>query len=61
MKVIKNYKKALENSDEKLFKEVFASQVRVEIPAGTIFDQPANAAAFQLSQVAKTAPRIRVF
>ena len=34
-------------------------QVRVEIPAGAIFDQPANAASFQLSQVAKTAPGIK--
>ena len=59
MKVIENYKRAIENSDEYLFKQVFAPQVRVEIPAGTIFDQPANAAAYQLSQVAKTAPGIR--
>ncbi len=59
MKVIENYKTALENSDEYLFKQVFAPQVRVEIPAGAIFDQPANAAAYQLSQVAKTAPGIR--
>ena len=59
MKVIDNYKRAIENSDEYLFKQVFAPQVRVEIPAGAIFDQPANAAAYQLSQVAKTAPGIR--
>jgi hypothetical protein len=59
MKVIENYKKALENSDEKLFKEVFASQVRVEIPNGAIFNHPANAASHQMSQVAKTAPGIK--
>lgn len=59
MKVIDNYKRAIENSDEYLFKQVFAPQVHVEIPAGAIFDQPANAAAYQLSQVAKTAPGIR--
>lgn len=59
MKVIDNYKRAIENSDEYLFKQVFAPQVRVEIPAGAIFDQPANAASFQLSQVGKTAPGIR--
>ena len=59
MKVIENYRRAIENSDANLFKEVFAPQVRVEIPAGAIFDQPANAAAYQLSQVAKTAPGIR--
>ena len=59
MKVIENYKRAIENSDEYLFKQLFAPQVRVEIPAGAIFDQPANAAAYQLSQVAKTAPGIK--
>ena len=59
MKVIENYRRATENSDANLFKEVFAPQVRVEIPAGAIFDQPANAASFQLSQVAKTAPGIK--
>jgi hypothetical protein len=59
MKVIENYGRAIETSDEYLFKQLFAPQVRVEIPAGAIFDQPANAAAYQLSQVAKTAPGIR--
>src|SRR6266850_2181089 len=59
MKVIENYRRAIENSDEYLFKQIFAPQVRVEIPAGAIFDQPANAAAYQLSQVAKTALGIK--
>jgi hypothetical protein len=59
MKVIENYGRAIENSDEYLFKQLFAPQVCVEIPAGAIFDQPANAASFQLSQVAKTAPGIK--
>jgi hypothetical protein len=59
MKVIEDYGRAIENSDEYLFKQLFTPQVRVEIPAGAIFDQPANAASFQLSQVAKTAPGIR--
>ena len=59
MKIIENYGRAIETSDEYLFKQVFAPQVRVEIPAGAIFDQPANAAAYQLSQVAKTAPGLR--
>ena len=59
MKVIENYSRAIENSDANLFKEVFAPQISVEIPAGAIFDQPANAAAYQLSQVAKTAPGIK--
>ena len=59
MKVIEDYERAIENSDEYLFRRSFAPQVRVEIPAGAIFDQPANAAACQLSQVAKTAPGIK--
>ncbi len=59
MKVIEDYGRAIENSDEYLFKQVFAPQVCVEIPAGAIFDQPATAASYQLSQVAKTAPGIK--
>ena len=59
MKVIENYKTALENSDESLFKKVFAPQVRIEIPAGTSLDQPVNTASYIMSQVAKTAPGIK--
>jgi len=58
MKVIENYKKAIENADENLLKEVFAPQVRVEIPAGPSVDHPVNTASYILSQVAKTAPGI---
>ena len=32
MKVIESYGRAIENSDENLFKELFAPQVRIEIP-----------------------------
>jgi len=32
MKVIESYGRAIENSDENLFKELFAPQVRLEIP-----------------------------
>ncbi len=59
MKVIDDYKRAIENSDERLFREVFAPQVRVEIPAGATFDHSANTASHQMSQVAKTAPGIK--
>ena len=59
MKVIENYKRAVENSDETLLKEVFAPQVRVEVPAGPSVDYPVNTAAYILSQVAKTAPGIK--
>ena len=59
MKVIENYKKAVENSDENLLKEVFAPQVRVEVPSGPSVDHPVNTAAFILSQVAKTAVGIK--
>ena len=44
MKVIENYKRAIENSDENLLKEVFAPQVRVEIPAGATLNHPVNTA-----------------
>src|SRR6266850_2819125 len=59
MKVIENYKRAIENSDEYLLKEVFAPQVHIEVPAGPSADHPVNTAAFILSQVAKTAPGIK--
>src|SRR6266404_3892484 len=59
MKVVENYGRAVENSDENLLKEVFAPQVRVEIPAGISADHPANTASHILSQVAKTAPGIK--
>ena len=59
MKVIENYKRALENSDENLLKEVFAPQVRIDVPAGASDDHPVNIAAYIFSQVAKTAPGIR--
>lgn len=59
MKVIENYQTALENSDERLLKEVFAPQVRIEIPAGANLDQPVDTASFIMSQVAKTAPGIK--
>ena len=48
MKVIENYQRAIENSDENLLKEVFAPQVRVEIPAGGSIDQ-AGAASYVMS------------
>ena len=59
MKVIEDYKRAIENSDEDLFKEIFAPQVRVEIPAGASFNHPVNSASHMMSQVAKTAPGIK--
>ena len=59
MRVIENYGRAIENSDENLFKEVFALQVRVETPAGASDNHPVNTASHIMSQVAKTAPGIR--
>jgi len=59
MKVIENYERAIENSDEDLLKEVFAPQVRIEIPAGASLDQPVDTASYIMSQVAKTAPGIK--
>jgi len=59
MKIIENYKRAIENSDENLLKEVFAPQLRIEIPAGASLDQPVDIASHIMSQVAKTAPGIK--
>ena len=59
MKVIENYKTAIENSEENLFKGVFAPEVRLEIPAGASADHPATTISHILSQVAKTAPGIK--
>jgi hypothetical protein len=59
MKVIEDYKRALENSDENLLKEVFASHVFVDAPAGASATYPRNTAAYIFSQVARTAPGIR--
>jgi len=59
MKVIENYGRAIETSDENLFKELFAPQVRLEIPTGPSADHPANTVSHILSQVTKTAPGIK--
>ena len=59
MQVIENYKRAIENSEENLFKGGFAPEVRLEIPAGASADHPANVVSHILSQVAKTAPGIK--
>src|SRR5438477_12473045 len=59
MKVIENYKRAIESSDENVFKEIFAPQVLVEVPAGASADHPVNTVAHILSQVAKTATEIK--
>ena len=59
MKIIENYKRAIENSNEYLLKEVFAPQVRIEIPAGASLDQPVDIASHIMRQVAKTAPGIK--
>jgi len=59
MKVIGSYSRAVETSDEALLREVFAPQVRVEVPAGPSATHPANTASYIMSQVAHTAPGIR--
>ena len=59
MKVVENYGRAVENSDENLLKEVFAPQVRVEIPAGASLDHPGKTASYIMSQVARTAHGIK--
>ena len=59
MKIIENYKSAIETSDEHLLNEVFASQVLIEFPAGTSDSLPARRASYMLSQVAKTASGVK--
>jgi hypothetical protein len=59
MSVIENYGRAIENSDENLLKDVFASQVRVEAPGGASHNYPVDTASHIMSQVAKIAPGIR--
>lgn len=50
MNVIENYKRAIENSDETLLNEVFAPQVRIEVPAGASLDHPVKTASYIMSQ-----------
>jgi hypothetical protein len=59
MKNIEKYQRAVETGDEALLKEVFAAQVRVDVPAGPSVTYPANTASYILSQVARTAPGIK--
>jgi hypothetical protein len=59
MKVIEQYQRAVENSDEHLLMEVLAPRVHLETPAGPSANHPANTVAYMMSQVAKTAPGIR--
>ena len=59
MKIIENYKSAIETADEHLLNQVFAPQVLIEFPAGTSDSVPASRASYMLSQVAKTASGVR--
>jgi hypothetical protein len=59
MKVVDNYKKAIENGDEALLKEVFAPQVRFDTPSGESSLRSADAGSHTMSQVAKVVPGIK--
>ena len=59
MKIIENYKSAIETADEHLLNAVFAPQVLIEFPAGTSDSLPASKASYMLSQVAKTASGVK--
>jgi len=59
MKVIDNYTRAVENSDESLLNEVFSPDVHLEVPAGPSVNYPGNITSHILSQVAKTVPGIK--
>jgi hypothetical protein len=59
MKVVDIYKKAIENGDEALLKEVFAPQVRFDPPSGESSLRPADTASHIMSQVAKVVPGLK--
>jgi hypothetical protein len=59
MKVVDNYKKAIENGDEALLKKVFAPQVRFDSPSGESSLRPVDTASHVMSQVAKVVPGIK--
>ena len=59
MKLIEHYKSAIESSDEHLLKEVFAPQVRIEIPGGASDSYAASTVSYLLSQVVKIASGIK--
>jgi Ohr subfamily peroxiredoxin len=59
LKVIENYEAAIENGDENLLKEVFAPQVRFEIPTGESSNYAVETASHIMSQVAKVLPGIK--
>jgi hypothetical protein len=59
MKVVDNYKKAIETGDEALLKEVFAPQVHFDNPSGESSLKPVATAAHIMSQVAKVVPGIK--
>src|ERR1700680_249682 len=59
MKVVDNYKKAIENGDEALLKKVFAPQVRFDTPSGESPLRPVDTASHIMSQVAKVVPGIK--
>ena len=59
MKVVDNYKKAIENGDEALLTKVFAPQVRFDSPSGESSLHPVDTASHIMSQVAKVAPGIK--
>ncbi|HEX9606174.1 MAG TPA: hypothetical protein VF962_03010, partial [Gemmatimonadaceae bacterium] len=59
MKVVDNYKMAIENGDEALLKEVFAPQIRFDAPSGESSLHPVDTASHIMSQVAKVVPGIK--
>jgi hypothetical protein len=59
MKVVDNYKKAIETGDEALLKEVFAPEVRFDPPSGERSLHPVDAASHIMSQVVKVVPGIK--
>src|ERR1700736_3969591 len=59
MKIVDNYKKAIEKGGEALMKGVFAAQVRFDPPSGEGSLHPVDAASHIMSQVVKVVPGIK--
>ena len=59
MKIIDDYKRAIETADDHLLNEVLASHVLIEFPAGAGESLAASEASYMLSQVATTASGVK--
>jgi hypothetical protein len=61
MKIVDNYKKAIENGDEALLKEVFAPQVRFDTPSGESSLRPVDTASQCHESGGQSGPRSKEY